>query len=657
MNVPPERPSDILTFALAGLAAAASRCGGIDSSVKQRLNEARERVALWKRPLLEALQLALANPAEEDARLLAMGREFALTTVEVLSVRLAMCAEEDLQVGHAIARAQAPLAARRPTVGLLTHAFGEEMALRAVQVIGHGAAVRAGILHVSAEDVPLPEREISVPLPLCFALSGSFGPWPGANNWPQLDPTDLRRVELGETARLQATEFAARLRADEHGATLIVRSGEPAEARAAVERICAEENWRPVAIQTEQTQRMAAWLFLNGAVPVYSMSLGPGERKPLPAIPLYRGPSIVMSGADGEFEADDRTTWTWNLDVPSLSERQQLWQRHVAPDLASLLAQEHRHSATRITALGREARRRATLRGSDEVGYEDVRAAARSGDSGSVGALAELVSDEVDDDALVASQQLRDELETLVNRCRLRDRLVASLGPALRARYRPCVRALFVGPSGTGKTLAASWLASKLGLPLYRVDLSAITSKYIGETEKNLSQLMARAEQNEVVLLFDEADSLFGKRTDVKDAHDRFANAQTNYLLQRMENYHGITLLTSNSRGRFDAAFTRRLDCIIDFPAPGPEERRALWLAHLGELHALNSTDLNLLAAVAEISGGQIRTAVLGSAIEASRRSSPIQFRDVVAGLQTEYRKMGRQLPDEIQQIMANATV
>src|SRR5262249_57421353 len=114
-------------------------------------------------------------------------------------------------------------------------------------------------------------------------------------------------------------------------------------------------------------------------------------------------------------------------------------------------------------------------------------------------------------------------------------------------------------------------------VPLYRVDLASVTSKYIGETEKNLAQLLARAEQAEVVLLFDEADSLFGKRTDVNEANDRFANAQTNYLLQRIESFDGITLLTSNSRGRFDTAFSRRLDLVIEFPLPGPEERRALW--------------------------------------------------------------------------------
>src|SRR4051794_19206528 len=182
------------------------------------------------------------------------------------------------------------------------------------------------------------------------------------------------------------------------------------------------------------------------------------------------------------------------------------------------------------------------------------------------------MSEPIPDAALVMTPALAAELNALVARCRARDGLADGLGASASTRYHPGVRALFIGPSGTGKTLAAGWLATTLGLPLYRVDLVGVTSKYIGETEKNLAQLLDRAEQAEVVLLFDEADSLFGKRTDVREANDRFANAQTNYLLQRIESFDGIAILTSNSRARFDTAFARRLDLIVDFPLPGPEE-------------------------------------------------------------------------------------
>ena len=162
--------------------------------------------------------------------------------------------------------------------------------------------------------------------------------------------------------------------------------------------------------------------------------------------------------------------------------------------------------------------------------------------------------------------------------------------------------------------------------------------------------MLAKAEQSEIVLLFDEADSLFGKRTDIKDANDRHANSQTNYLLQRIEFYRGIVLLTSNSRGRFDSAFTRRLDQVIEFSLPAPEERRALWQTHLGDRHHLSMKQLNQLAAGSELAGGHILNTVLAAAVQAKSNNRQIQFDDVIIGLESEYRKLGRQIPSEIKQ-------
>ena len=269
----------------------------------------------------------------------------------------------------------------------------------------------------------------------------------------------------------------------------------------------------------------------------------------------------------------------------------------------------------------------------------DVLAAAWTGEGGGLDALAEPLPTVVSDEALVASTTLRADLEALILRCRAREDLADGLGAAALTRYRPGVRALFTGPSGTGKTLAAGWIATKLALPLYRVDLASVTSKYIGETEKNLSQLLARAEQAEVILLFDEADSLFGKRTDINDANDRFANAQTNYLLQRIENYDGVVVLTSNSQARFDAAFARRLGFIIDFPAPGPDERRALWQSHLG------THELTASGSISSQSRGPERRpdaqCCPGRGGHARRARREIEFADLLRA-QAEMRKLGR---------------
>jgi SpoVK/Ycf46/Vps4 family AAA+-type ATPase len=265
--------------------------------------------------------------------------------------------------------------------------------------------------------------------------------------------------------------------------------------------------------------------------------------------------------------------------------------------------------------------------------------------------LAEPLREAVGDEALVLTPELKQQMELLLARCRARDGLVEGLGPSARTRYRAGVRALFVGPSGTGKTLAAGWLATKLSLPLYRVDLASVTSKYIGETEKNLAQLFALAEHGDLLLLFDEADSLFGKRTDVRDSNDRFANAQTNYLLQRIESFEGIAVLTSNSKSRFDTAFMRRLDAIVDFPPPAPAERRALWEAHLGQGHAIPPREFGRLVAVADLTGGQIRNVVLTAAVLAHGQARPIELGDILRAMADEYRKVGRDLPSELRAV------
>ena len=253
---------------------------------------------------------------------------------------------------------------------------------------------------------------------------------------------------------------------------------------------------------------------------------------------------------------------------------------------------------------------------------------------------------EVNDDALVLPPGLRDSLNRLLRRARVRERLAQGLGPAVVARYRPGLRALLVGESGTGKTLAAHWLATRLGLPLYRIDLAALTSKWIGETEKNLSAILAAAEHADVLLFFDEADALFAARTDVGDANDRFANAQTNYLLQRIEEFDGIALLASNSRDRFDPAFVRRLDAILEFPMPEAPARRALWCAHLGDAHALDDTALDRLAISVDLAGGHIRNVVLAAAARAVAETRRIGWEDIAQAARDEYAKLGRPMPD-----------
>jgi SpoVK/Ycf46/Vps4 family AAA+-type ATPase len=232
-----------------------------------------------------------------------------------------------------------------------------------------------------------------------------------------------------------------------------------------------------------------------------------------------------------------------------------------------------------------------------------------------------------------------------MDRILLRNRIHEGLGSTIAARYKPGVRALLTGDSGTGKTLAVHWLAREAGLPLYRVDLAALTSKWIGETEKNLSQLLDAAEQGDVMLFFDEADSLFGARTDVGDAHDRYANSQTNFLLQRIEDYEGVAILATNSRDRFDPAFVRRFDAVLEFPLPDAPARRRLWDCHLGDNHRVGAARLDRLAASVDLTGGHVRNVVLAASARSRAEARVIESADLDAAIAEEYAKLGRTAP------------
>ena len=543
--------------------------------------------------------------------------------------------------GRVLAWLQTPVGGTRPLAGLvasLAERFGDPAPLTSLAA---GAARSSGLLQADNETRSMPERSLIVPQPIVLALAD-----PPVLSWPGLrvgmpDPPPLP-PSLREAAASRARALSRRA-----ASGIVVRSGHPREAKAVAAEICLHLGAR-AALSGRRSARRPRTVAVAGG----------GDSRDLRGARTGRAPP-----AEGHSRLERARCWLPRDPTAASSERAKPFpsggcrcrrrrsasgcgrRRPATTRSREHLGPAHRHACARIAELARAGRYQAELAGADRIGPDAVAAAARSGTGGDLGMLAELMPETIPDEALVLPAAIRRELESLIARCLARDALADALGPASRARYRPGVRALFVGPSGTGKTLAVGWLATRLGLPLYRVDLASVTSKYIGETEKNLAQLFARAEHAEVVLLFDEADSLFGKRTDVKDSNDRFANAQTNYLLQRIESYEGIAILTSNSRARFDSAFTRRLDAIVEFPAPGPEERRALWTAHLGEAHGLAVADLNRLAAKCDLAGGHIRNIVLAAAALARARHDVIREPDLLLAAAAEYRKLGKTLP------------
>jgi SpoVK/Ycf46/Vps4 family AAA+-type ATPase len=207
------------------------------------------------------------------------------------------------------------------------------------------------------------------------------------------------------------------------------------------------------------------------------------------------------------------------------------------------------------------------------------------------------------------------------------------------------VVALFAGDSGTGKTMSAEVIASDLGLDLYVIDLSTLVDKYIGETEKNLERVFEAAAGTNGVLLFDEADAVFGKRSEVRDAHDRYANVESAYLLQRIERFDGLALLSTNLRANIDEAFTRRLDLIIDFPMPDAPLRVELWDRCLGHaVERADDLDLGFLGTAFELSGGSIRSAAVTAGYFAAATDGVVTMRHLISAVEREYRKLGRLL-------------
>jgi hypothetical protein len=580
----------------------------------------------------------LTDPAQEDAALVGLAPELGLTLAEVLSVGLARLVELDPLTARAVA---AFSGGARPTLGLLATVLREADPDGAeVLALATGAAVGCGLLEVLQPDLPLAERPVRLPSVLIPALAGVAA--------------RPERCEILATATELPASMAAKIARWAEAAAgagpccLVLRGGDPADRRLLAASLAVAlggpSAGAALAIGADAPRTgLGVLCRLTAMVPIDEMELGPGERRRLPDLQGHDGVRLVLTGPDGHIDAGRLPMTDLAMPVPTIAERAVLWREALGESAGGLDAQLL--GPGRIAAIGR----RVQLATDDTAcTAEAVRAASLAELRGELAPLALPVPEAVTDDAMVLPPGLREALHLLLARCRQREVLGAGLGPAARAGTG--VRALLTGPPGTGKTLACAWLATQLGMPLFRVDLAGVMSKWIGETEKNLAGLLARAETSEAVLLFDEADSLFGARTEVRESSDRFANNQTNYLLARIETYGGIVLLTSNSQQRFDPAFARRLDMILEVPLPGPRERRELWRAHLGTDQALTVAETNRLAAAGEIAGGHIRNIVLTASVLARANARQITMEDIRHGFDIEYRKLGRSVPPELTQ-------
>jgi len=255
---------------------------------------------------------------------------------------------------------------------------------------------------------------------------------------------------------------------------------------------------------------------------------------------------------------------------------------------------------------------------------------------------AQLIETELEWKDLILNEKTSKQIAEIETWLKYNDVLLSEWG--MKSRIKKGYRVLFTGPAGTGKTMAASLLGKSTGLDVFRIDLSMVISKYIGETEKNLSKLFNRAENKDWILFFDEADALFGKRTGIRDAHDKYANQEVSYLLQRIETHAGLVILATNMKNNIDTAFTRRFNAIIEFENPTAQERLILWKNNIPKRMKLdNQIVLPEIAKRYEVTGANIVNIVHYACLKTiEKKSDTISLSDLMAGIQKEYKKEGK---------------
>ncbi len=342
--------------------------------------------------------------------------------------------------------------------------------------------------------------------------------------------------------------------------------------------------------------------------------------------------------------------------TPGPALRHSLWGSHleelglrVAPGDLQVLAERFRLAPGQIAEAAMIFRQQREDDGGEDL--DRLFAAARSQCGHDLARLTTKIEPRFTWEDIVLPSESLAQLRELCQWVAHRSRVLQDWGFEAKLSHGKGTNALFVGPSGTGKTMAAQVIARELGLDLYKIDLSGVVSKYIGETEKNLDRIFTAAENANAILFFDEADALFGKRSEVRDSHDRYANIEVSYLLQKMEEYEGVAILATNLRHHLDESFLRRLAFIINFPFPDATQRRRIWAGVWpGQTPLAESLDLDYLAQRLQVSGGNIKNIALAAAFLAAADGGRVTMDHVLQSSRGEYQKLGKVLGEELHQ-------
>jgi hypothetical protein len=591
-----------------------------------------------------------AEAAGEDIRLRRLARSFDLQPLDVELLLVALAPDLDSRLERLYGYLNDDVTLRRATIGLALELCGRSpaSAIARSRLGAGGPLLAGGLLLVEETARPFLTRSLRVPDRVTAHLLGDDQP----------DPAVAGLLEPGPP--LAASDDLGLGRALREGATLCyLRDCPGGDARGIAAAGLADAGRTPLFLDLARIGPGEDHEALMKAAAREARLLGGGlVAGPIEAL-LERGGHAVRALAErgvpviltGHANWDARWTSAVPLALdapaPGPAERAERWRASLngdAPDGldGSPLTTQFVLTPEQVAGAVEGARLQCSRAG-EPLTVEHLRAGARAQNAAGLERLARRLEPAVGWADLVLPPATLAQLQELAARTLHRDQVLRDWAMRPGGGRGRGICALFAGDSGTGKTMSAEVIAGELGLDLYTVNLATVVDKYVGETEKNLERIFTEAAGVNGVLLFDEADAIFGKRSEVRDAHDRYANIETAYLLQRMESFDGLAILATNLRANVDEAFTRRLDAVVDFPAPDEAQRRELWERCLGRLLPRgDDVDLDFCARAFELSGGNIRSIALTAAYFVASAGRPLSMTDLVRAVQREYRKLGR---------------
>jgi AAA+ superfamily predicted ATPase len=640
----------------------------------------------------EAWEPSFSELADKASRLARLKQTFDLSVFDLALVVIALAPELDLRYERLYAYLQDDVTRRRPTVDLALNLLCSSAPTKLWQrsrVAPDAPLIRHRLLHLLADP-----HQVQPPLLACYLkpdeqliryLLGQEGLDSRLATFCQIVKPIPESESLSLDAKIQQALLALALQAREANQPLHLHFHGPQGVgkRQAAEAIALKLDMRllvadiatAIAAKTElesilplllrEAQFQDGVLYLEGIDALGSQEQISNYQRLLQAIARF--PSIaILEGLVpnlSDIPGSTRTILPVSFPLPDFAQRRDNWQAYLSqsgillpqPKELDTLADRFRLTPEQIGDAVASAQQQArwqaaqtSQESSSSLTLEDLFAAARTHSGQALTSLARKISPRSTWNDLILPPEGLTQLQEICHQVKYHHLVCGQWGFEEKLSLGKGLNALFSGSPGTGKTMAAEVIAKELHLDLYKIDLSQVVSKYIGETEKNLERIFTAAQSANAILLFDEADALFGKRSEVKDAHDRYANLEIAYLLQKMEEYEGLTLLTTNLRQNLDEAFTRRIRFIVEFPFPEADYRLQIWRRIWPKQTPLAAdVDLEGMARQFKLAGGNIRNIALAAAFLAAENSQCVTMKHLLQATKREFQKMGRLIGEE----------